>query len=210
MASRRLYFNGIDGETGQYLFPPTTPRELAAVARGESTDTGEVAQLERWLAQAGSRWRFCQARDPGDLAQAGWGIIFAAADPAAQAVHEALAELMAHRCAQAGRLHEHRYQEYVGERGYLRGETKLAFLARHGAGPCPADLERMPYYLLIVGDPEDIPFSFQCDLDVHYAVGRICFDTPQEYAAYARSVVAAGGPTSWSRRSSGVMTSSAS
>jgi hypothetical protein len=50
---------------------------------------------------------------------------------------------------------------------------------------------RPPYYLLIIGNPQKIPFGFQCMLHTVAAVGRIFFENLQEYKAYFDKVISA-------------------
>ena len=84
-----------------------------------------------------------------------------------------------------------RYKLFWGADGYRPPEQSWDFLRRRGHAEGAVDPERVPYYLLIVGEPEEIPYRFQYLLDAQFAVGRITFDTPDEYARYARSVVQA-------------------
>lgn len=186
-----LWFNGLDGRRGSYLMPPVPPRHLADLACGATVDRARVRELQAWVARGEGKARrgLKEGLDPAKLEEAGWGVIFpSSAD--SEPLREALAPLLDLRRAQAGKRQERFYRELVGDDGYREGESKVAFLARHGAGPGPADPEKVPYYLLLVGDPEAIPFAFQYQLDVQYAVGRLCFDEIEEYRRYAESVVA--------------------
>ena len=74
------------------------------------------------------------------------------------------------------------------------------WLKRHGVYPGSVAPTKVPYYLLLIGGPESIPFDFQYLLDIEYAVGRLCFDHADQYRLYAESVVdyekAQAAPTS--------------
>jgi len=182
--------NGVNGAAGSYLLPPLSPAVGAALARGERLNPEDRRQLRRrYEAITGSFLNVVDA-DPTDVGQAGWGVVFAqGTDPA---VREALLPLLEHRRRQAAAVQERRYREYWGTDGYLDGESVVDFLVRHQVTPGqPANPQRMPYYLLLVGDPETIPFRFQYMLDLVYAVGRLDLDTPEEYDRYAQSLVAA-------------------
>jgi hypothetical protein len=183
MADQLWHFNGIDGTTGQYLMPPMTADELSRRIIGEAPPENINELKFRHQRAKAKHLGVKDGIDPAKLNEAGWGIIFAHdADPA---VKEALSDLLSLREKEA----ETHFKVFEGGDSYRPGESKSKFLARHGAGPGPADPDKVPYYLLIVGSPEAIPYRFQTQLDVQYAVGRIHFNTLQEYANYARSVL---------------------
>lgn len=173
----RLYFNGLTSE-GHYVTPPLAADELGRRLRHLGSDWSLRPEPDpRGVDDPTRAPRY--GVDPGDLAQAGWAVVWAPGlDPR---VRRALDPLCDRRREQAGQL----YKEIV----YRPGEGLTAFLGRLRAPAGSADPFRLPYYVLLVGSPEEIPFSFQAGLDQVYAVGRLCFDTPEPYAAYARSVV---------------------
>lgn len=180
-----LTFNGVNGATGEYGLPPMTAEELSRLLRGEDKPENLAELRFRRQQQDNRHFGVKEGVDPKRLDEAGWGVIFAHdADPA---IREALAPLLDLRREQAGDL----FKVYEKAGGYRSGEAKPKFLARHGVGPGPADPRKVPYYLLLVGSPEAIPYRFQSQLDVQYAVGRLHFDRVEDYARYAASVVAA-------------------
>jgi len=187
MSDDLIFFNGLNGATGGYDLPPMTGLELAGFIRGERPPENLAELRYRYELSVQRHLGLREGVNPLRIEETGWGVIFAhGADPA---IAEALAPLIDHRRAQAGNL----FRLFTDEGGqaYRPGESKQQFLTRHGVGPGPADPVKMPYYLLLVGNPQEIPYQFQYQLDVQYAVGRIHFDTPQEYAGYAAGVVAA-------------------
>lgn len=161
--------------------------ELTELIRGFDVESLGLPldQVEEFLASKEDHLGPASGVDPQKLKSSGWGVLFAADEN--PAVIEALRPLLDWRKAQAGPL----YREYSGATGY-RGQTKKEFLGDAGGfGPVDPKLNGIPYYLLFVGTPTQIPYNFQYLVDVQYAVGRIHFDTPAEYRLYAENVVAA-------------------
>jgi hypothetical protein len=166
---QQLIPNGIDGASGSI----GAPLDVDAIARAIAA--GPAAVDPRYLRDASDRAHYgidfrLNLEDP---VSAGWALIVSGEQPG---VTGALEVLVRHR---HGRI-----------LSYERGESVTKWLGRYGVEPGNILVERVPFYLLIAGGPEQIPFDFQIDLAVEYAVGRIAFDTPAEYERYADAVVA--------------------
>lgn len=191
-SAERVLVTGLVRGTGQVMGSLTIER-VSEFVESEPRNADLERELRQSLeSQSQASFSLESGIDPKDLSQAGWGVIFASdSDPA---IRQALAPLLEHRRAQASRLRPNRYRELAGTTGYHSGESKRAFLANHGAPSSgPVNPDELPYYLLLVGTPDQIPFRFQKQLGVQHAVGRLDLSTLDEYRAYAQSVLQAEG-----------------
>jgi hypothetical protein len=188
-AEELLYFNGINGDSGEYGVRPVTADQLQTVIAGQSPPSSET--LGELNLKKQEPFPTKQGVDATKLDQAGWALVLPQ-EPgphgfSANQIKEALHELIEWRKRQAGPY----FRIYEGGDGYRAGETKSDFCNRQNVGGGPADPEQMPYYTLLVGSPEEIPYAFQYQLDVMRGVGRLHFDQLEDYAAYAQAVVQA-------------------
>jgi len=198
--TQELMLNGVNADGESYsdeLGAAITTDMISKVARGQKLTPDDLRDVKMRHArdlQSGAHFGVAEGITAEKLDEAGWGVVFPNNLPqkSVDALKEALKPLLDHRKKQAAAQKAHYYREFIGqENGYNQGESKNDFLKRFGRGPGPADPEKVPYYLMLVGSPETIPFSVQYQLDVQYAVGRIYFDKLEDYYQYAKSVVAA-------------------
>jgi hypothetical protein len=178
----KLYANGINAVTGNYLLEPMEISEAACLVRGEKRDRATASWLKRaWQSLNLQHLALPMDVEPADLRQAGWGIVFHSAED--DAVKKSLAPLIEHRRAQVGDETKIKILEYKS------GEKRETWLARHSIGIGSVRPEKVPYYLLLIGSPESIPFLFRHQLGVEYGVGSLHFDTADEYSRYAAGVI---------------------
>ena len=48
MTDELLYFNGVNGATGEYLLAPQPPDVISTIAQGETLDAAHVMELRFW------------------------------------------------------------------------------------------------------------------------------------------------------------------
>jgi hypothetical protein len=176
---------GVSAKTG--LGRPGIRQADLALLSADAEDTKEPERGARLRdAQPPHYGVTGEIRDPNDLRQTGWGLIFAKSTDSA--IRDALKSLLNHREGQVA--DSELFKVFEGAEGYKNGDTARSWLDDRGGSFGPVEpYKGVPYYLLIVGSPQEIPFEFQYTLDIYYAVGRLHFDTPDEYRRYAGAVV---------------------
>lgn len=151
-------------------------------------DGARIAQLVNDHPEVENLFFSSRPTSEEDIWPQGWAAIFP--QQCDTRIIDALAELLKLRkrqTEQAGGL----FRIYSGNDGYISGEEPHTFLSRIGITPGSPDLSKLPFFLLIVGSASEIPFSFQSYLGVQRAIGRIHFDSIDDYASYAKRIVQA-------------------
>ena len=118
--------------------------------------------------------------DPTKVEQAGWAVVFSTQER--DQVKEALWPLIEHRRRRVG-------DALTKILEYRPGEGWSGWLARHRTAPGNIEPGKVPYYVLLIGGPDKIPFSFQYLLDTEYAVGRLDFDDASDYQSYVAGLI---------------------
>ncbi len=180
---KNLVLNGVRARGGGYALSLTTS-VVKDLALGKTLDQTTLNELKRKKAGDARGFGFAAKGLPNE----GWGVILPAALPPndLHARLDALGELLDLRLAAAGG----RFKIFCAQSGYRPGESKRDWLTRLLANPDGTpNPDAVPVYLLIAASPEEIPYSFQYQLDVQYRTGRLYFQELDGWAIYAHSVV---------------------
>ena len=181
-----LHANGIDALTGMPAVSPIAPDD--AIRRDPSTprepaSAGRIAKLLGLFTKKFHGLPEELELKANDPASVGWAVVFASDVP--DQVRQALDPLIAHRRDHTGvPAHLLKVLEFTP------GGTLDDWLRKLGAHRADVDPARLPFYVMFVGEPASIPFELQAELDVAYAVGRLCFERAEDYRRYAESVIA--------------------
>ena len=167
----------------QSLFPSIGAEKLFPRLKDTLIETGEsVVQLSRSTMSSKSFKNEIEQKtpNPGNPKEAGWTFLCNANDPNLNTYISILEPLARHR-------------------GMSDPDKPLLLY-----GTSPEDWEdwlydtyfsasltgqKVPLYILIVGDPDYVPFQFQALLDLSANVGRVAFDSPDELENYVEKVL---------------------
>ncbi len=186
-----LYPLGVWADSGERL---STIDPAALEARAAAPDPPAMAQaVAGKLEHAGGHLGVDDSvSNPNSLNQTGWAVLYGTS--VSDGIKRRLEPLIDRRRRQVG--NDALFKIFEGKNSYQTGQSLDDWLLDKGPGGCAIpnrDVKPkagVPYYVLVVADPKEIPFEFQFDLDLNWAVGRIWFDNEEEFGRYAESVVA--------------------
>lgn len=164
-----LYLNGLDAQSGGPLIDPVSYQALSERVLELYRPAERAKDAEEFRA-AGTSYGLYDDYQLDDPQQAGWGLLVHADE--ADGMKERLQDLIDHR---DGRLL------------LYDGEDPRTWKEENHANDVNPD--KFPFYVLIAGSPSKIPFELQFSLDILQSVGRIDFESPDDYARYAKTVV---------------------
>ncbi len=180
MPDAKMFFNGLNGATGRPLLPAQSFDDLAAWIMDEHDHEDPKIREGCSLILANrqmDRLGVVPGYDQTNLDEVHWGIIHGPDIPEKD-IRSVLGDLIDKRKA-----HNNIFT-------YVPGESHDDFWKRRNQNYGLIDPDRVPYYLLLIGSPEQIPFSFQYGLDTQNAVGRLYFEDLEDYRRYAQNVLA--------------------
>jgi hypothetical protein len=170
---------GIDYSTGDRLVPPMSDDDFVQrIQEGLTRNMQEMAAQDR-VATRGATFKkeieMAPDIDVRDPRSAGWTFLVNEEDPLRREFIDVLRPLALHR-------------------GMASPETPLLFHSEDDwfewllDNYTPLDVSSVPHYVLVVGNPDQVPFHFQALLDVGASVGRVDL-SPDDLEAYVQKII---------------------
>ena len=175
----RLVGMGVD-HSGQRLIEPLEEEEFARRLVEALTQNSEALRSLTAVTRQASLFRGERERkqtpDLGNPRTVGWTFLMAAEDPQRKDLIDIVRPLAEHR-----EMPDPSSPLLLGDEGDWAGWIRDVYLG--------LPMSERPFYVLIVGGPNQIPFRFQSLMNVAAATGRVAFDRLQDLEAYVQKVI---------------------
>lgn len=194
----QVFANGINYRTGRLLVEPVELDDFIDRLLGSLQRNAEQVRRLTLVSGATATFRGELERersvDLGDPRAAGWTFLLNAADPNRQAIIDAIGPLAVKRGmpdpAKPLLFHDESPDEWPD--WLLENYSSLSGV-------------RPPHYVLIVGEPNQVPFQFQALLDAVASVGRVAFNQVADLRTYVEKMIRLEGATDATTRADAIV-----
>jgi hypothetical protein len=179
----KIFSNGINFSTGELLTPPLDEQFFGKnIQQSLLTNSGEVRSMSKASFEAKSFRGEIERKivDVGDPKSAGWTFLLNEKDPGFSEIIEVISPLAKLREMENPRSPlifnsepEDEWQNWLQE--------NYSSLILSG--------KKAPHYVLIIGDPNQVPFKFQSIFGSVASVGRLSFDSVEELHIYVQKII---------------------